>query len=70
LKYDEGFVPCQVAEGDELFRNGIFQFNISKLINYLEHENSGITVTEVEVGNYYLEFSSINESHVETVSLD
>ncbi len=70
LKYDEGFVPCQVTEGDELFRNGIFEFNISKLINYLERENSDIAATEVEVGSYYRGFSSINESHVDTVSLD
>ena len=52
LIYDEAFVPCQVAEGDELFRNGIFVFNISKLINYLGGESSGIAVTEVD--NYKL----------------
>lgn len=70
LIYDEAFVPCQVAEGDELFRNGIFVFNISKLLNYLDGDSSGIAVTEVEVDNYPRGFSSINESRVNTVSLD
>jgi hypothetical protein len=70
LKYDKDFIPCPVTEGDEIFRNGIFEFNISKLINYLEHENSGIAVTEIDVGSYYEKFSSINESHVDSVSLD
>ena len=69
LKYDEAFIPCHVAEGDELFRNGIFVFNISKLIGYLEGECSDIAVTEVDVDDYPREFSSINESHVNTVSL-
>ena len=68
LKYDKAFIPCQVTEGDELFRNGIFVFNISKLISHLEGESFDIVVTEVD--NYPREFSSINESHVNTVSLD
>ncbi len=70
LKYDEDFVPCLVEDGDEIFRNGIFEFNISKLINYLEGENSAVPVTEIDIGSYHRECSSINESHVDSMGLE
>lgn len=70
LKYDESFIPCPVSEDDELFRNGIFEFNITCMIRYLEHENAAIAVTEFDVDNYYRGFSSLNESHIDSANLD
>jgi len=36
LKTDKKFIPCPVADGDELFLNGIFEFNITKMLEYIE----------------------------------
>ena len=36
LKIDKKFQPITKEEGDELFPNGIFEFNISKLLIFLE----------------------------------
>jgi hypothetical protein len=36
LKLDEKFQPCPVDEGDEVYPNGIFQFNISRLLAFLD----------------------------------
>ncbi len=32
LKRDKKFQPCPAQTGDELYRNGIFEFNITRLL--------------------------------------
>lgn len=66
LKYDKTFVPCPEAEGDELYRNGIFIFNITKLTQHLESDESNVELTEIEVAHYAKGFSSIDKTHVQT----
>ena len=70
LEYDKNFLPCPVEDGDEIYRNGIFEFNISKMIAYLKQEDSGVSLTEIDIRSYFREFSSINETHVDSVNLD
>jgi hypothetical protein len=36
LKIDKKFQPCPVEEGDEAFRNGIFEFNITRLLAFID----------------------------------
>lgn len=36
LKLDKKFQPCHVEEGDEAFRNGIFEFNITRLLAFID----------------------------------
>ena len=38
IKRDNDFTPCPVAIGDELFPNGIFEFNITKMIEYIQED--------------------------------
>jgi len=35
LSVDESFVPCPVADGDELFPNGIFVFYVTRILAHL-----------------------------------
>lgn len=35
LKVDPLFRPCEVQEGDELYPNGIFEFNVTRLLEYI-----------------------------------
>jgi len=69
LKLDENFTPCPTATGDELFPNGIFVFNITKMIEYIQENPENITIEEVAVSNFNSCFSSINESHVDSVEI-
>ncbi len=69
LKIDDDFTPCPVAEGDELFPNGIFVFNITNLIEYLEKYPDGILLEEVAVSDFFKGFSSINELHMDSVEI-
>lgn len=38
LKFNKHFRPCLASPGDEIFANGIFEFNITQLLKYV-HEN-------------------------------
>ncbi len=67
LKVDANFVPCPVLGGDEFFANGIFEFNISRILEHLESHASDADIEEISVADFDHEFSVINESHVETV---
>jgi hypothetical protein len=52
LKIDNAFTPCPVADGDELFPNGIFEFNITKMVEYIQNDPDIVT-EEVGVNNFF-----------------
>ena len=58
LKRDADFTPCPVATGDELFPNGIFVFNISKMNEYVQENLGSIPLEEVAVTDFPKDFSS------------
>ncbi len=69
LEIDEDFTPCSVDDGDELFPNGIFVFNVTRIIEYIRASPDDITLEEVAVSDFPREFSSINESHMGSVEI-
>jgi len=69
LKIDNSFTPCPTKSGDELYPNGIFEFNITKMLEFIQKNIDCITVEEVAVDNFPKEFSSIDESHVDSVDI-
>lgn len=69
LKIDDNFTPCPVAAGDELYPNGIFVFNITKIIEYIQRNPDSIALEEVAVSDFPRAFSCIDESHVESIEV-
>lgn len=69
LKIDDNFTPCPVGAGDELYPNGIFVFNITKIIEYIQKNPDCISLEEVAVSDFPKAFSSINESHMGPVEI-
>lgn len=69
LKMDDDFIPCPAGAGDELYPNGIFVFNITKIIEYIQKNPESVALEEVAVSDFTLSFSPINESHLESVEL-
>jgi hypothetical protein len=67
LRADPGFSPCQVDDGDELFPNGIFVFNVSKILEYLEKKPTDVELVKIAVRQLEQGFSSLNESHIDSV---
>ena len=65
FKIDKNFIPCPVSEDDEIFRNGIFEFNITKLTEFIK-SNPEIFIPESIVVKEYYE-GKIDEDHMQNV---
>ena len=68
LKIDNGFIPCAGEDGDEFYVNGIFEFNISKMIAYIQENPDTISLETVLVEDF-AQSSSIDESHMDSVDI-
>ena len=66
---DDSFTPCPINDDDELYPNGIFVFNITKLLEHIEKNPNEIDLVKVEVADFSRSFSSIDESHVDSVEV-
>ncbi len=69
LEADNRFSPCPVESGDEIFPNGIFEFNITKIIDHIQRTPDNNYLEEVLVKDFYTGFSSVNESYMEHVEV-
>jgi len=67
LKIDSRFTPCSDEDGDELFPNGIFVFNITKMTEYIMH--SQIPCEEVQVRDFSRGVSKFKEEHLPAVDM-
>ncbi|WP_286352202.1 ParB N-terminal domain-containing protein [Geobacter sulfurreducens] len=68
IKKIKKFTPCPVDDGDELYPNGIFVFNITKMAEFIRNSGS-ITCEEVLVKDFSRGSSKVNEDHVATVDV-
>jgi hypothetical protein len=69
IKANDNFIPCPTKNGDELYQNGIFVFNITKMVEYIKMNSNEIYLVDVDVSDFPICFSSINESHVDSVDV-
>jgi hypothetical protein len=52
-----------------LYPNGIFEFNITKILEHIQSKSDSFTLEEVMVSDFSARFSSINESHMDSVDI-
>jgi hypothetical protein len=69
LKVDINFRPCPGSHGDELYPNGIYVFNITKMIESIEDSPDDFALVEIVVADFSALFSSVTESHVDSVDV-
>lgn len=69
LDHDKDFKPCSVDIGDELFPNGIFVFNITKLLDYIQNNPNKFSIEKIEINKLSSYFSNINEIHLKSVDI-
>lgn len=67
LKINSHFISCPIDDEDELYPNGIFVFNITKMTEYVQHRN--ITCEEVLVKDFSRGSSKFRENHLATVDV-
>lgn len=60
------FTPCPVDDGDEMYPNGIFVFNISKMTDFIR--NNRFPCEEILIKDYR-SHSKFNEEHLPTVDV-
>jgi hypothetical protein len=51
LKLSPSFEPCPLGEGEEAFRNGIFEFNITRMMAFIEGHPDCFPSETVEVAS-------------------
>jgi hypothetical protein len=69
LKIIKKFTPCPIDDGDELFPNGIFEFNITKMLSFIEKNPDKFVLEQVSVTKYNQNFSNLNEHHINSVDI-
>lgn len=69
LKVDIGFTPCPVDAGDELFPNGIFEFNITKLLGHIQENPDNYNCEEIAIADFINDFSTCNELYLDVVEI-
>jgi hypothetical protein len=67
LKINKRFTPCTIDDEDEMYPNGIFVFNITKMTKYIRHNN--ITCEEVLVKEFSRGSSKFKEDYLATVDV-
>ena len=71
IKFNKNFQPLFCDEGDEFYPNGIFEFNITKLSEFINANQDTFQPQEVEVRAVRIDYSSsnLNESTIQSANL-
>ena len=69
LKVDDDFIPCPIEEGDELYPNGIFVFNITKMFEYINNNSDEIDLVVVDVSDFPKYSSQFDETYTDSIDV-
>lgn len=71
LKTENSFTPCLENGGDEIFRNGIFRFNITRILEDIHSGNLRVERESIDVIKRFKHHckGAINKKHLSLVSL-
>src|SRR5262249_38098473 len=70
LSVQSDFKPLPVSEGDEMYPNGIFEFNVTKLLAFIRDHPAGFPVEEVEIASLGARFGMpLDEETISTANL-
>lgn len=68
LKLRDDYVPCVAMEGEEIYPNGIFRINITRILEHVRDGNLSPEFEELEIKKWHHKyFGVINESHLQNV---
>jgi len=66
LTLDKNFKPVSVDERDEFYPNGIFHFNITKMLSFINDHREEFMPERVAVKDYAKEHPHINEDYMDS----
>lgn len=72
FKINKSFKPCPVEDDDELFPNGIFEFNVTKMLLFINENQHLFPLTQARVAEYSALNTNLNDVHIvsEVVDVD
>ena len=70
LTPDKNFTPAEIDEGDEYYVNGIFEFNITMLIEHIKRNLEIFTPENISILEFNNDFSNIDEDYIDSVIFD
>jgi hypothetical protein len=72
ITFDPDFIPCQILDNQEYYPNGIFVFNISRMISFTEAHEDEVISDIIDVDYYYSlqERLELNEDFVHQADLN
>lgn len=65
LEIDKDFIPVSIDGGDEYIANGIFVFNVTKMLKFIQENTSEIEFGDISVDKFWSESKNIDEAHLE-----
>lgn len=71
LKLDKNYVPIPIYDGDEIYRNGIFHYNITRILTEIEEGKLVADRERINIDAWFKShFSgSINEDHLLSIDV-
>jgi hypothetical protein len=69
LKINRDFNPCIVEEDDELYRNGIFIFNITKMYQFIAGNEDIFRIERILIEKYHYQNKNLNETHIQNTDI-
>lgn len=69
IQADPTFVPCPVEDGDELYPNGIFVFNVSRILDHVARHPAEVALEQVAVNGFQRWDRPLVDAHVEAADL-
>ncbi len=69
IQADATFVPYPVDDGDELFANGIFVFNVTRILEYVARHPAKVALVPVSVRSFPRWDRTLAGAHVEAADL-
>lgn len=70
LKVDKNFTPAVVENGEEYYPNGIFVFNITKMLGFINSNKEKFNISDISVREYRSSMAILNEDHIDSVDIE
>ena len=69
ISIDKDFIPALVDDRDELYPNGIFVFNITKMTEHLRKHKDEMAPENIDVKAHRNSFIELTESHIDKTDI-
>ena len=66
---DRNYKPLEIRDGDEFYPNGIFVFNITRLLEHIAANPGEYVLETIKVSDYRNSFAVINQGHLSDVDI-